>query len=395
MEQPKQTANTGRAPDEVSLVRGGPFYRVQELTRLLTAERWNAGRRIVFAIAVGWIPLLLITWLFNPQSVGGLLTDYPINIRMLVGVPVLLLGQAVMDRAFRTMVRHIREVGLLASADLTRMDRVTATLIRLRDSWIPEILIVVAVYAHVSTMVGAHIGFARAWTVTNTGTAVHLSPAGWYYAVVSQLIFQFLIGLNLWKWFLWTVFLFRLSKLDLQLVPTHPDQHAGIGFLGMSPLAIAPTAFAIAAAIGGTWRTQILRQGAHLMNFKIEAIVLLLIIVLIAMGPLVFFVPRLARLRRQGILDYGTLGQIHSTDFHRKWVLNRKDQQEDFLTAPEISTLTDYATSYENVEKLQPFPLDKGALMALVLAVAIPLFPVVLAEIPLATVLKSLLSALK
>jgi hypothetical protein len=26
--------------------------------------------------------------------------------------------------------------------------------------------------------------------------------------------------------------------------------------------------------------------------------------------------------------------------------------------APEISTLIDYASSYENVEKLQPFPLD-------------------------------------
>src|SRR5277367_2744773 len=147
MDQPKPQATAGAAHEEVSLVRGGPFYRVQELTRLLTAEQWNPGRRIVFALAVGWIPLLLITLLFNPQSVGGLLTDYPINIRMLIGVPVLLLGQAVMDRAFRTMVRHIREVGLLASAELTKMDRVTATLIRLRDSWIPEILIVVAVYA--------------------------------------------------------------------------------------------------------------------------------------------------------------------------------------------------------------------------------------------------------
>lgn len=116
---------------------------------------------------------------------------------------------------------------------------------------------------------------------------------------------------------------------------------------------------------------------------------------IVAMGPLILFVPKLGRLHRQGILQYGTLGQIHRVDFHKKWILNRKGHEEEFLNAPEVSTLTDYASSYENVEKLQPFPLDRGGLVALVLAIAIPLIPVVLAEIPLATVVKGLLSALK
>jgi hypothetical protein len=121
----------------------------------------------------------------------------------------------------------------------------------------------------------------------------------------------------------------------------------------------------------------------------------LLIVFAVAMGPLCLFVPRLASLRRQGVLQYGILGQIHSTAFHKKWILNRSNQEEDFLTAPEISTLTDYGTSYENVEKLQPFPLDRGALIGLALATALPMLPTVLAEIPLITVLKGLLSAVK
>jgi hypothetical protein len=131
------------------------------------------------------------------------------------------------------------------------------------------------------------------------------------------------------------------------------------------------------------------------MNFKIDAIVLLSIMLIIAMGPLVLFIPKLGRLHRQGILQYGTLGQLHSVDFHKKWILHRAGHEEEFLTAPEISTLTDYASSYENVEKLQPFPLDRGATVALILAVALPLLPVVLAEVPFVTVVKGLLSAMK
>src|SRR5271165_3877711 len=58
------SANSGTG-GEVSLVRGGPFYRAQEAARLLAPDRWNLGRRAIFAIAIGWSPLVLLTLLFN------------------------------------------------------------------------------------------------------------------------------------------------------------------------------------------------------------------------------------------------------------------------------------------------------------------------------------------
>ena len=380
---------------DVSLVRGGPFYRIQEAIRLLTPERWNLGRRILLAVGVGWVPLLVLTLLFKFDTIGELLHDYTVNVRMLIAVPILLLGQVMMENVFRMIIHHLREAELLPAPEQAKIDRTIGGLIRLRDSFVAEAIIVIIAYGNVAAIIGAQKSAVQDWALGDFGWGHYLSPAGWYYALVSQLIFRFLVGLSLWKWFLWICFLFRLSRLDLELVPTHPDQHGGIGFLGMSPLAIAPTIFVACGAIGSTWRSQILDHGAHLMNFKIDAIVLLLIMLIIAMGPLVFFIPKLARLHRQGILQYGTLGQLHSVDFHKKWILHRAGHEEEFLTAPEISTLTDYASSYENVEKLQPFPLDRGATVALVLAVALPLLPVVLAEVPFVTVVKGLLSAMK
>jgi hypothetical protein len=192
----------------------------------VTPERWNLGRRIVAGISVGWVPLVVLTLLLKPHSIGDLLTDYVVNVRMLIAVSTLLAGQVLMD-------------------------------------------------------------------------------------------------------------------------------------------------------------------------FKIDAIVLLVIALVVAAGPLVLFVPKLGRLRRMGILQYGILGQLHSTGFHKKWVLNRTGHEEEFLSAPEISSLIDYASSYENIEKMQPFLLDRGALVAVLVAVAIPMLPVVLTEIPFVTVLKGLLSAAK
>jgi len=382
---------------EVSLVRGGPFYRAQEAARLIQSDRWNLGRRVIFAIAIGWLPLVLITLLFNPRAVVGLLTDYPINARVLVAVPVLLAGQVIMETAFRTILRHIRHAALLTPSDTGRLDETLARLIRLRDSVIPELVIVVAAYAHVAQLVQTHLVFGRPWMLAGTGAEAHLSPAGWYYALISQLLYQVLVGISFWKWLLWWIFLFRLSRLDLQLMPTHPDQHGGIGFLGLSPMAIAPTFFAASAAIGATWRAEILRGGGavHLMSFKVDAIVLLGIVLILALGPLLFFVPKLTSLRRRGIFEYGTLAQLESTAFHNRWILHRAGREEEFPASPEASTLTDYGSSYQNIEHLQPFPYDRGALVALILAVAIPMLPVALAEIPFAEVLKGLLNAVR
>lgn len=391
-----RTSSVDSAIDgEVSLVRGGPFYRAQQAARLIESNRWNLGRRIVFAVAVTWVPLLLITLLFNPHAIRSLLGDYLVNARILFAVPVLLVGQLIMEQTFRAIARHVREAGLLLEEELIRLDAIIGNLMRLRDSMLPELLILAAVYVHVALFIGPRLSIALPWAVISTGTSFHASPAGWYGALVSGALYEFLLGLSLWKWLLWSYFLLRLSRLNLQVVATHPDHHGGLGFLGLSPIAAAPIAVAVSAAIASVWRAQILHHNTHLMDYKFQAVALLVIVLLIFMGPLVFFMPRLGRLRQRGILEYGTLAQMHSMDFQQKWIVRRAGHEDEFLDAPEVSTLTDLATSYDNIEHMQPFPFDKVAFFSLLLAVVLPMLPVVLAEIPLSEVLKALFGALK
>ena len=379
---------------EVSLIRGGPFYEAQIRARLIRPHQWNLGRRVIFAVAVGWVPLVLLTALFTPGAVVALLTDYKVASRMLIAVPILLLGQVLMESKFRTIVSQARE-DLVAPANMPQFDEILATLTRLRDSVLPELAIAVLVCLHIALSVSGKVGLAGAWAAEGAQTVAHLTPAGWYYILVSQLIYQLLVGICLWKWLLWTFFVFSLSRMKLQLMVSHPDKHAGMGFLGMSTLAFAPVAFAVAAAVGATWRYEILYTGAHLMSFKLPAIILLVLVVLIAVGPLLFFVPKLAPLRRKGILQYGSLAHLHSSEFHDKWILHRKGHELEFLAAPEVSTLTDLATSFQNIEDMKAIPLDKGSLMAPLIATILPLLPAVMAQVPLKVIFKSLLEAMK
>src|SRR5277367_6033095 len=219
--------DSSSTPAEISLVRGGPFYRAQQAVGLIRPNQWNLGRRIALLIAVGWLPLFLITALFNFEGLDSLLREYRIHSRMLIAVPVLLVGELLMESRFRVIMGHIRQADLLDASDLVRIDDLIATLVRVRDSYFPEFAILLLLFAHTATSYRGLVD-AAPWLAHGSGADLHLTAAGWYAVVVSTSIFQFLLGLALWRWLLWTFveFKFCLDNLNATKVQSSHRQSA-------------------------------------------------------------------------------------------------------------------------------------------------------------------------
>jgi hypothetical protein len=115
-------------PAESSLVRGGPFYRAQKAIRLVLPNQWNLGRRITALITIDLLPLFLITVLLNPEGLVSLIRDYRVHSRLLIAVPVLLVGELLMESRFRAVVDHIRQAGLLDAMTRLKLMPLTPTL---------------------------------------------------------------------------------------------------------------------------------------------------------------------------------------------------------------------------------------------------------------------------
>ena len=395
METTTNTDSATTAPAHISLIRSGPFYRFQEKLGLVRPGVWNSGRRILIAIAIGWLPLVLIRLVDDPAHIMNLIRDYRIASRLLVAVPILLLAQPHMELRFHMLVKHIRDIHLLEGPDLEKMNKILAGLGRLGDSIWPELFILVAIFIQSAVSYKASVWEVIGDLSYQDATGAHLTPTGWYAFLVSANIFQFLVLLNVWKWVLWVIFSFKLSRLNLRLVPSHPDGRGGLGFFALAPQAFAPVTFAIMCVIGSTIRNHIMNEGAHLRDFTWVIVAVGVVVFVITCGPAFFFVPRLLALRRDGILDYSLIGHMQSEAFHEKWVLHGEENKEDIIAAPEMSTLCDYNSAYGNVEDLLPFPIDKVTLAGLVISIALPLLPAILAEIPLKTVVEDLFDALK
>ncbi|HZD32170.1 MAG TPA: hypothetical protein VE779_10970, partial [Candidatus Angelobacter sp.] len=302
------SAPTPAAPSDISLVRGGLLYRLLVAVRLIDADHWNIGRRVLLTVAIVWLPLVVIRLLLDPVHVMQLVLDYRLIARALIAAPVLILAEPLMDSRFRALVEHIRESHLLIGPDLTKMNETLARLRRLRDSILPELVILLAVIVRTATSYQFAAGQAIGDLAFQGPTGAQLTPAGWYVFLISAPIVQFIAGVVLWRWLLWTIFAFRLSRLNLRLVPSHPDENGGLGFLSISTQAFVPFAFAASTVVGASFRNDILNHGKHLVDFKGPGIAFVVIIFFVALLPLLFFVPKLVPLRRKGILEYSIIG---------------------------------------------------------------------------------------
>ena len=382
------------AREDISLVRGGLFFRFQQAVGLIRADQWNLGPRSAVLIAICWLPLLAITALLNPAAFRSLLTDYRVYVRLFIAIPVLLSGEMLLDSRFQMVLGSIRESGLLEQSDTAFMDGVMSRIVRLRNSPFPESLILGAIMVYILKSYHGLID-ATPWLAQGVGSEIRLTIAGWYGILVGGLIWNFLLALGIWQWLLWTFFAFKLSRRNLKIVATHPDGHGGIGFLGFMVEAFAPIAFVVTCVIGATWRQNILYHGTHVLYYKVSALILATMIVLAALGPLSFFVPRLFGLRRRGMREYGALGHLDSTQYHEKWITHRAGHEAEFLQAPETSRLSAFRETYEKIEQLKPIPIDKGSLYVLAIAVVLPLLPAVLTEIPFVVLIKDLFQALR
>ena len=223
---------------------------------------------------------------------------------------------------------------------------------------------------------------AATWYAVPEGTGIHLTLAGYWYAFVSIPIFQFI----LLRWYLrlgiWFRFLWRVSRLQLRLLPSHPDRAGGIGFLGRSSYAFGPLLFAQGTLVAGLIASRILFHAEKLMDFKMTMGGLIALFVLVILGPLIMFTPQLSRAKRRGLSEYGTLATVYVAEFDEKWI-GGGAKGEEILGTADIQSLADLSNSYAVVKEMRLVPFGLNDVVRLAAATALPVVPLFLTIMPL------------
>ena len=393
----KATTDRAHEPREIpiSLIRGGSLYRAQEKAGLIHPDSWRLERRLPAAIAVAWLPLVILSVMHGGmQDLQALLTDYRVYARVFIAIPLLLVGQIAMERRFRDMGHHFLDASIIRTRDLSRFHEIVQKTRRLRDARLPEIIAIIAVYIQVGLIVeSGRFAFASWATDAASGS---FTAAGYYSALVTQALFLALMAIVVWKWTIWVVFLWRVSRLDLQVDGTNGDLTAGLGFVGEAPRAFVPTVLAVSAVIGANWRAQVLTGQVALQSLTWPAAVLATITLIIFFLPLTVFTPILVREKRRSIRRYGSIQHLVSLRFRHKWTGQHSEQParvDRLLDGPDVSSLADLTSAFRNVEEMRTYPFRAHTAIAFLVALALPLIPVLTMQIPLREIIRGLLEA--
>jgi hypothetical protein len=208
---------------------------------------------------------------------------------------------------------------------------------------------------------------------------------------VSLPLFQFVFLRWYFRLFIWTRFLWQVSRIDLRLMPTHPDRCGGLGFLASVIQAFTPLLLAQGAVLAGMMANRIFYTGARLPDFKVELIGLVGVMMLAVLAPLLVFSRKLEDAKRIGLYEHGVLAQRYVREYDRKWLRGGAPPDEPLVGNADIQSLADLANSFDVLREMRWVPFTLPSVLQLAAMTLLPILPLTLTMISMDELIDRLL----
>lgn len=383
---------------------GGLFYALLLRTHLVRDGEYLLTRRTAVFVVVSWLPLVLLC-LYEGTLIGAeaglsFLGDPKPYVRYFVSLPLLILADAVIDPLIAGVIRSVGSSSILPEPSRPRFQQALDALARGRDSHLADIIIIGIATLTIVFYVIDIDDIARtvptgSWMLTQTGEAYRPSYAGWWFMLVSAPLLQILLYRWLWRFWLWFIFLYRLSRIQLTLEPTHPDLTGGLGMLKSGQNAFNILFFAFGAMLAATLAEEILYSGLTLAEVRPIALGYVVASLVITSLPLTFFAGQLVRARYRGRRIYGALAHQLSRAFDQKWGQKESsDRGEKLLEAVDPSAMADFTALYENVREMRFLPVNPRDYIVQAALLSLPFLLLIFTKVSFYEVLRKLFDTL-
>lgn len=375
---------------------GGPAYRLMQRIGLIRGDGPSLGRRVLGFLLLTWVPLLLLALIegkaLGPTPRESLLLDFPAYARFFLAIPLIFLAEVIAGPRLRAAGMHFIEGGFIQPQDVPAVEAAILRVWRRREALLPE-LIMLAI-----ALLGAwHLTFdtvtgvaATTWRQDGAG----LSLAGLWYYCIAVPILQFFMYRWCWRLLSWSLFLRDLSRLNLNLVPTHADRAGGLGFLGGAHLSLVIFAVAFSCVLSAQVAFQVYFEGVPIQSFQALFLTYLVLVELVCFGPLLLFVPMLAQARREGLRQYSLLVNTYNRAFEEKWVTGAPPKDEPLLGSGDIQSLADLGNGFGVIREMKPVPFTQQQIIQIAVLASLPGLPLIFLVMPIGELLTLLAGAL-
>jgi len=364
------------SPESFSLL-GGPLH---DLGRRLGLVRGRSTVLIGLALGVGlW---LVIFGLAIVQGVTDRLFDLSVvavHARLLLVIPLFFMCESWVEPRMTAFVATIVRTGLVPPAAAASLDAEVARTHRRADAWWPEaVCLVAAIAVEVTGSSLQKYGATAAYDPARTAVAAVV------YFRVGMTLFRFLLFRGVWRLAIWSWFLWRVSRLDLRLIPGHPDRAGGLGALEGVHESFTPLVAALSVLESASLAESIATGTLAATAIYPWLTMLLLVDGVLFLGPLLVFTDKLLAARTRGVGLYTGLAARYVTEFEAKWTGGNVPAGAQLLGTADIQSLADLANAVSIVKGMRWITVGPRLLTMMTMTAIVPLAPLLLFRYPIA-----------
>jgi hypothetical protein len=357
---------------------GGPLHRLGCRVGLVR----GGTNTVALGLVLGVLPWTILVLLAVIGGVSGQIFSLSViggHVRLLLVIPLFFLCESLLDPRAKAFVRVIVHSEVVPDAEVPRLNAEIARIARWKDSWLPEALcLLAAVLMSVDAPQLSLPGTTAVYDPSKAGAA-----ALWYWLVCLPM-FRFLAFRWIWRLLLWWYFLWRVSRLKLNLIPTHPDGVAGLGYLEVVHAEFATLIFAISAAAAAAFAEGLV-AGSLSFTALYPAVALIVVIdAAMFLGPLCIFTPKLWLSRVTGLDTYMDFASRYVIAFDKKWLGKGSAHREDLLGTNDLQSLADLTKSLRVVTEMRLVPASHRLALIVAAAALLPILPLLLLQYPVA-----------
>jgi len=383
-----------------SLCEGG---RLHDLLARSGFPRDARGRRLWYAalLAIAWLPLVVLAaaggtaWSGVPYP---LLIDPGPWVRFFFVTPLLIFAEPFADRVLGRVLDQFRATGIVPDEERPAFEALVARAQRLATSDTVELILVAVALSvpHLLAVSASQVVAGHGTWFFQPGADGHVQSApGRWYEWISLPLIEFLLLQWAWRSLAWWRLLWGISRLRLDILPSHPDRAGGLSFLAFAPAAFLPVFAGVSALASHTLAVQMRFEGLHLADVRGK------ILGFVALELAVLLVPQFLFSRAQDKARVNALCALSSTGagaaraFERRWAGGAADRTGDLLESEHPGAMADFASTYELVRTMRPAGLSLGGVIRIVLPLVAPFLPLLLFQYSPAELLRAVMELVR
>ena len=371
-----------------------------KITNLILSNDYPTPIRILLLTGLAWLPLAVLTLIdgtfYSTDITIPFIKDVTPFVRGLIVIPLLVMADNLIEPMITRVLKYLKLSGVVAESEKENLQHAAERMTHKMNSRLVQILLLILLITVSWLLQSDYVAMwtedgVTSWMLYMEDGVIDETLAGSWFLLVTSPLMSFLLYRWIWRFMVWSLFLYRVSRMKLELYASHTDLAGGLGMIGVNHAFFSILFLIIATLVSSDLAGNILYEGDQLVAEKQLVIVFIVMSMVILLIPLCFFSNKLIHMKYKALSTYSALQNQISSDFHKHWI---DDEAKDIVDSMQPSAMADYSAVFEIIRNVRIVPIDSKTIIYVAILLLLPFLPLTLTELSIIDVLNKISESL-